>query len=179
MPVTPVLVACGKESMVQTGWPNEQGEQNIPSLSNSIRVQGPREVMSQLYRPPVLFALCRGSATARGAPTSNLGTKQKEFRDLHVKYFKRLARIQSNGHYSLPCSPLNVQQLRSWGQQSCFCSTGRYDLQLRHNSVPPRIGSSIWVLCWCWKTLFIEQEQNATEQFTPPTLGEKQPSCSI
>ena len=51
--------------------------QNTPSLSNSIRVQGPREVMSQLYKPPVLLALCSGRATARGAPTSNLLTKER------------------------------------------------------------------------------------------------------
>lgn len=44
--------------------------------------------MSQLYRPPVLFALCSGSASARGAPTSSLEIKQKEFRDLHILYFQ-------------------------------------------------------------------------------------------
>lgn len=54
-----------------------QYRQNTPSLSNSIRVQGPREVMSQLYKPPVLLALCSGRATARGAPTSNLLTKER------------------------------------------------------------------------------------------------------
>lgn len=42
--------------------------------------------MSQLYRPPVLFALCSGSASARGAPTSSLEIKQKEFRDSHILY---------------------------------------------------------------------------------------------
>ena len=59
----------------------ERVQMNIPSLSNSIRVQGPREVMSQLYKPPVLLAFCRGRATARGAPTSTLLTKT-EFGDL-------------------------------------------------------------------------------------------------
>lgn len=167
-------------STVQIGWPNEQGRENIPSLSNSIRVQGPREVMSQLYRPPVLFALCSGSASARGAPTSSLEIKQN---------------LKTHTYYTFSQNPelwalSSAVQLRSWGQKMLLqhrqqgLATGHSDTpysQREREPVPPGIGSSSWVRFQCPKTLFTEQAQNMDHSRTihTPNLGGKQPSRCV
>lgn len=159
-------------STVQIGWPNEQGRENIPSLSNSIRVQGPREVMSQLYRPPVLFALCSGSASARGAPTSSLEVKQKEFRDSHILYFQPEPRATG----AILC-----RAAEELGTKKRSCSTGSKASQLGHSDtpysqrerepLPPGIGSSSWVRFQCPKHSSRNKHRTWTtaEQFTLPT----------
>lgn len=175
----------------QAGQTNGGGGQNTPSLSNSIRVQGPREVMSQLYRPPVLFALCRGSASARGAPTSNLGTKQKDLRDLHAMYFKCLARTQSWGHYSVMqsthCSAAEelgttnilaaqADAPRSWGM------IRPVSLTKGMQTCPSQNRQQHLGALWCWKTLYIEQAQKTDRKGTThtPNFGrEAAGSCSI
>lgn len=103
--LSPSFLPLGKAKWV--GQRNTEQAQNTPSLSNSIRVHGPREVMSQLYKPPVLLAFCSGRATARGAPTSNLLTKQRIWRfelNMHLTFRDRAKRYWN---YSLVKKPPN------------------------------------------------------------------------
>lgn len=140
--------------------------------------------MSQLYRPPVLFALCSGSASARGAPTSSLERKQKEFRDLHILYFQPEPRAMG----AILC---HAAEELGTKKKKRSCSTGSKASQLRHDDtqypqresepVSPRTGSGSWVRFWGPKTLFMEEAQNANRSRTihTPNLGGKQPSRCI
>lgn len=108
----------GKWDTRQFGQGNpERVQKNSPSLSNSIRGHGPREVMSQLYKPPVLLAFCSGRATARGAPTSNLLTKQRICRfELNTHVTFQSVRTRRYWGSSLSRSPLILCQFRWWGR---------------------------------------------------------------
>lgn len=102
---------------------NTECAQNTPSLSNSILVHGSREVMSQLYKPPVRLALCSGRATARGAPTSNLWTKQR-IGAVSLKHLNQS--VPRYWAYSLSRSPLSLCSLGRGGRakvESCDCNT--------------------------------------------------------
>lgn len=70
--------------------------------------------MSQLYKPPVRLALCSGRATARGAPTSNLWTKQRIGAVSLIHLNESVLRYWA---YYLSRSPLRLCSLGSEGGQ--------------------------------------------------------------
>lgn len=169
-PPTPPFLPPGKGKWDtrQVGQGNpERVQKNSPSLSNSIRGHGPREVMSQLYKPPVLLAFCSGRATARGAPTSNLLTKQRICRfELNTHVTFQSVRTRRYWGYSLSRSPLILCQFRWWGRtkaepcdththtKRCKSSTRRRVVETRWRIRASLIESA--ALCgarfWCFRS---------------------------
>lgn len=171
----------GKWDTRQVGQGNpERVQKNSPSLSNSIRGHGPREVMSQLYKPPVLLAFCSGRATARGAPTSNLLTKQRICRfELNTHVTFQSVRTRRYWGYSLSRSPLILCQFRWWGRtkaEPCDTHTHTHKtMQVKHKKkgcwnkvkdtrVSHRISSSLW------STILVFQKLRFAQSLPPAPM---------